>query len=142
MNRASPRPGDLIHVVRSHWSALKDGEWLRVCEQPGWAKIGEEVFVAPRQQVRTFWGPDHGPPDGIKPEHMSTSGGPFRTVRIEEFEGLECGGSGIDFFWYWLDFPRADGGMERTVKVAIWRCQLLVDQHYRRCREFEIGGER
>ena len=142
MNRVFPKPGDLILVTRSEWYALKDGEWLRVCEKPGWMKAGEEVYVAPRQQVRTFWGPDNGPPDGIKPERMSTSGGPFKTVPIEELEGLKHGGSGIDVFWCWVDYPRAGGGMERPVTVAIWRCQLLVNHHHRLCQQFVNGGER
>jgi len=142
MVRVIPKPGDLIQVVQSEWYALKDGEWLRVCERPGWVTSDEQIYVAPRFKVRTFWGPDSGPPDGFKPERMSTSGGPFRTVPMDEFEGLEYGGTGIDDFWHWVDYPRAGGGMERRVSVGIWRCQLLIDQYHRRCQEFATGGGR
>ena len=44
MNRVFPKPGDLILVTRSEWYALKDGEWLRVCEKPGWMKAGETDY--------------------------------------------------------------------------------------------------
>ena len=73
----SPVPGDLIVVECSGWYALADGELLRVCECDGWATPGRDIYVAPRNQVRTFWGPEFGPPDGSQPLQMSTSGGPF-----------------------------------------------------------------
>lgn len=141
MKRSIPLPGDLIQVAKSEWYALRDEGWLRVCEHPGWTKDGEELYVAPRFQVRTFWGPDFGPPDGVKPLRMSTSGGPFRTVRLTELEGLEPDEPAIDVFWCWQDRPRAAGGVERSVEVFIWKCRLLADAHYRRCREFQEGGE-
>jgi hypothetical protein len=131
MKRFIPIPGDLIIVEFSEWYALKDGEKLRVCENAGWIDEGEEILVAPRHQVNTFWGPDYGPPDGIKQLHMSTSGGPFKTVRIKALEGLELIGEEDDRFWCWQDRPRAKGGMDRIVTVALWRMALLVDDHYR-----------
>ncbi len=127
MNREGPRPGDLIHVVRSQWSALNDGEWLRVCEQPYWAQDGQELNVAPRQRVRVFRGPDHGPPDGITPEHVRTSGGPFLTVGIEELVGLKRRCTATDIFWCWRDQPRAGDEMDRPVNVTIWCCQRLAN---------------
>lgn len=131
MRRFIPIPGDLIIVEFSEWYALKDGEKLRVCENAGWIDEGEEILVAPRHQVNTFWGPDYGPPDGIKQLHMSTSGGPFKTVRIKALEGLELVGEEDDRFWCWQDRPREKGGMDRIVTVALWRMALLVDDHYR-----------
>lgn len=131
MKRFIPIPGDLIIVEFSEWYALKDGEKLRVCENAGWIDEGEEILVAPRHQVNTFWGPDYGPPDGIKQLHMSTSGGPFKTVRIKALEGLELIDEEDDRFWCWQDRPRANGGMDRIVTVALWRLALLVDDHYR-----------
>ncbi len=129
--RRIPEPGDLIAVERSEWYALRDGQRLRVCEATGWATPGEELFVAPRQAVSTFWGPNHGPPDGIKPEYMSTSGGPFQTLRLNQLEGLRCIGTEVDRFWCWQDRPRAGGGADRLVEVAVWQLPLLVDRHYR-----------
>ena len=84
-----PEPGDLIQVEKSRWYALGDGERLRVCEPTGWMLMGEEIFVAPRANVSTFWGPNHGPPDGEKPEFMSTSGGPFRTWTKEQMRAAK-----------------------------------------------------
>lgn len=137
---AMPRCGDLIQVLRSEWYALKDGEWLRVCERPAWMQEEQAILVAPRHQVRTFWGPNIGPPDGIKPEQRSTSGGPFRTVHREHFQGLRFGGPGLDVFWCWNDVPRAGGGRERLMNINVWQCELLIDEHYRRCQEFVRGG--
>ncbi len=130
MKRSVPSPGDLIIVERSEWYALKDGERLRVCEHAGWINPAEELFVAPRNQVNTFWGPQSGPPDGKKPETMSTSGGPFKTVRLEELHGLERIGAETDQFWCWKDRPRANGGLDRTVEVSVWRLPVLPDGHY------------
>ena len=113
MKRFIPIPGDLIIVEFSEWYALKDGEKLRVCENCEWLNAGEELYVAPRHQVDTFWGPEFGPPNGYKPMEMSTSGGPFKTVNIKAHEGLELIGSESDSFWCWLDRPRASGGMDR-----------------------------
>ena len=127
MNREGPQPGDLIHVVRSQWSALNDGEWLRVCEQPYWTEDGKELNVAPRQQVRVFCGPDHGSPDGITPEHVSTSGGPFLTVGIEELVGLKRRCTATDIFWCWRDRPSAGDEMDRPVNVTIWCCRRLAN---------------
>ena len=82
MKRFIPIPGDLNVVDLSEWFVLKDGERLRVCEPFDWMETGEEIHVAPRHQVSTFWGPSFGEPDGYKPMHMSTSGGPFKTVKV------------------------------------------------------------
>ena len=131
MKRFVPIPGDLIIVEFSEWYALKDGEKLRVCENCEWMDIGEELYVAPRQQVKTFWGPDFGHPDGRKPERMSTSGGPFKTIKINELVGIELIGTEEDLFWHWQDRPRAAGGMDRIVEVAVWRLPILPDDHYR-----------
>ena len=131
MKRFIPIPGDLIIVEFSEWYALKDGEKLRVCEDAGWIEVGEELFVAPRHQVNTFWGPSFGPPDGVKPMAMSTSGGPFNTIKIKDLAGLELIGEEEDRFWCWQDRPRSGGGMDRVVKVALWRLPLLPDAHYR-----------
>ena len=131
MKRFIPIPGDLIIVEFSEWYALKDGERLRVCENCGWMDIGEEIYVAPRHQVDTFWGPDFGQPDGRKPETMSTSGGPFKTIKIKELVGIELIGTEEDRFWQWQDQPRAAGGMDRIVEVAVWRLPVLPDDHYR-----------
>ena len=112
MKRFIPIPGDLIIVDFSEWYALKDGERLRVCENCQWIDVGEELYVAPRNQVTTFWGPDYGQPDGTSSMEMSTSGGPFKTIRIKDLERLELIGSETDTFWCWIDRPRAAGGME------------------------------
>lgn len=104
--------------------------------QVGWVEEGEELFVAPRQQIHTFWGPSFGPPNGIKPLEMSTSGGPFKTLKINELQGLELIGSEPDWFWCWKDRPRAGGGMRRLVEVAVWRLPVLPDSHYRELRQF------
>lgn len=131
MKRFIPHPGDLIIVDFSEWYALKDGEKLRVCENCEWIAVGEELYVAPRHQVKTFWGPDYGPPNGNTPMEMSTSGGPFKTVKIKELDGLELIGEEDDLFWCWKDGPRGAGGMDRLVTVALWRLPVLPDSHYR-----------
>ena len=131
-----PIPGDLIIVEFSEWYALKDGERLRVCENCQWIDVGEELYVAPRNQVTTFWGPDYGQPDGTSSMEMSTSGGPFKTIKIKELERLELVGSETDTFWCWIDKPRAAGGMDRHVEVALWRLPVLPDSHYRELRSF------
>ncbi len=136
MKRFIPIPGDLIIVEFSEWYALKDGERLRVCEHAGWTEVGEELHVAPRHQVNTFWGPNYGPPDEFKDEEMSSSGGPFKSVKIKELEGIELIGSEEDTFWCWLDRPCAGGGMDRMVEVALWRLPVLPDSHYRELRQF------
>ncbi len=136
MKRFIPIPGDLIIVEFSEWYALKDGEKLRVCENYEWTEVGEELHVAPRHQVDTFWGPNYGPPDGYKPMAMSTSGGPFKLIRIKELEGLELIGEQEDRFWCWQDWPRAGGGTDRMVKVALWRLQILPDSHYRELKAY------
>lgn len=135
MSHNLPVPGDLILVERSEWYALNDGGRLRVCENAGWITPGEELNVAPRNQVRTFWGPSHGLPDGLKSESMSTSGGPFNTIKVAQLAGLTKIGLASDSFWCWQDFPRAGGGAERIVEVTLWSLPLLIDAHYRRCRE-------
>ena len=89
MSYEIPMPGDLIDVGDSEWYAIRSGEQLRVCEQPGWASLGRDIFVVPRKQSKTFWGPSYGPPDGRKPETMSTSGGPFKTVTLVMVPKLE-----------------------------------------------------
>lgn len=134
MKRFIPIPGDLIIVEFSEWYALKDSEKLRVCENAGWIDEGEEILVAPRHQVNTFWGPDYGPPDGIKQLHMSTSGGPFKTVRVKALEGLQLIGEQEDTFWCWQDRPRAGGGQDWKAVVAVWQVAILPDDHYRNLR--------
>jgi hypothetical protein len=138
MKRFIPIPGDLIVVEKSQWYALKDGERLRVCENVEWIEHGEEIYVAPRHQVSTFWGPEHGPPDGYLPIVMSTSGGPFKTVRIKDLEGLELIGEEEDTFWCWEGWPRADGGVDRKVTVAVWRVKLLPDAHYQELQAYGL----
>lgn len=138
MKRFIPIPGDIIVVERSEWYALKDGERLRVCENCDWIEVGEKIYVAPRHQVSTFWGPEHGPPDGRLPVSMSTSGGPFKTVRVKDLEGLELIGEEEDTFWCWEDWPRAGGGVTRMVNVALWRVKLLPDAHYQKLQEYGL----
>ncbi len=122
-----PQPGDLILVERSEWYALRDGELLRVCENAGWVTPGRDIFVAPRHQVRTFWGPDYGPPDGLKPIHMSTSGGPFKSITLSLIAPLERIGTRVDSFWRWQDRPRAAGGVEYEQEVTVWKLACLPD---------------
>ncbi len=124
---AMPQPGDLILVERSDWYALKDGELLRVCENAGWVTPERDIFVAPRHQVRTFWGPNFGPPDGQKPIHMSTSGGPIKTISLSLIAPLERSGSQLDTFWRWRDWPRAAGGIEYQQEVSVWKLTWLPD---------------
>lgn len=140
MKRFIPIPGDLIIVDMSEWYALKDGERLRVCEPFEWMETGEEIQVAPRHQVSTFWGPSFGEPDGYMPMHMSTSGGPFKTVKIKELEGLTLVEETEDTFWHWQDTPREAGGVDYAVRVALWRLPLLPDEHYRELRELREYG--
>jgi hypothetical protein len=130
MKRHYPLPGDLIVVEKSEWYALKDGEMLRVCEQAGWTVVGRDMYVAPRSQVRTFWGPDHGPPDGKKRERISTSGGPFNTVTLAIVPGLVLFDSKLDEFWHWKDWPRSGGGVEYQREVAVWRLPFLPDSSW------------
>jgi hypothetical protein len=122
-----PQPGDLILVERSEWYALQDGELLRVCENAGWVTPGRDIFVAPRHQVRTFWGPDFGSPDGEKPLHMSTSGGPFKSITLSLISPLERIGTRVDSFWRWQDRPRAGGGVEYEQEVTVWKLACLPD---------------
>ena len=122
-----PMPGDLIDVVDSEWYALKAGGQLRVCEQPGWAVEGRDIYVVPRQQSMTFWGPTYGPPDGMKPEKMSTSGGPFKTITVVMVPKLELIEATQDWFWHWQDWPRAGGGVDYLREVARWRLSVLPD---------------
>jgi hypothetical protein len=123
----APQPGDLILVERSGWYALQDGELLRICEDPGWATAGRDIFVAPRKQVRTFWGPNYGEPDGIKPIYMSTSGGPFKTITLSRIAPLERWRTQLDMFWRWRDRPRAGGGLEYQRAVTVWKLDWLPD---------------
>ena len=132
METQFPRPGDLIQVVRSEWYALKDGQRLRVCEVPGWIDEGEAIYVTPRDGVRTFWGPFIGPPDGVKREYMSTSGGPFKTIPLTDADGLTSIGKELDWFWHWRDCFRAGGGgVDYQQEVTVWTLPLLVDRQYR-----------
>jgi len=124
---ATPLPGDLILIEQSQWYALQSGELLRVCEWTGWTTRGRDIYVAPRKQVRTFWGPDYGAPDGRKPIHMSTSGGPFKTITLSQVAPMERMGTQLDTFWRWLDRPRAAGGLEYQQEVTVWRLALLPD---------------
>ena len=132
-----PRPGDLINVDFSEWEALPDGDRLRVCESTDWIDEDSEIRVAPRQKVKTFWGPATGLLDGTKPMVMSTSGGPFKNVRLANLEALERIGQVEDRFWCWSDVPRANGGIERVVTVTLWRAVVLVDGHF---RAFKASG--
>jgi hypothetical protein len=122
-----PQPGDLILVERSEWYALRNGELLRVCENAGWVTPGRDIFVAPRHQVRTFWGQDFGPPDGQKPMHMSTSGGPFKSITLSLIAPLQRIGMRVDSFWRWKDWPRAGGGVEYDQEVSVWKLACLPD---------------
>ena len=122
-----PQPGDLILVERSEWYALRDGGLLRVCENAGWTTPGRDIYVAPRHQVRTFWGPDCGSPDGRKPLHMSTSGGPFKSITLSLISPLERIGTRVDSFWRWQDWPRAGGGVDYEQEVTVWKLALLPD---------------
>ena len=131
-----PQPGHLILVQRSEWYALADGEMLRVCEIPCWIENDSAIYVAPRRQVRTFWGPANGAPDGVKPMEMSTSGGPFKTVPAEELDGLEQHGTLRDSFWHWQDWPRAGGGVEYEREVTLWQLPLLIDHHHRKTERY------
>lgn len=130
MNRLIPIPGDLIIVESSQWYALKDGQRLRVCEHLDWIDLGEELTVAPRHQVNTFWGPEHGPLRERLPMSMSTSGGPFKTVKIKELQGLELVGEEEDTFWCWQHEPLTGGCITRKVIVAVWRIKLLTDDYF------------
>jgi hypothetical protein len=123
-----PQPGDLILVERSEWYALQDGGLLRVCEWEPWTTKGRDIYVAPRHQVRTFWGPNSGAPDGLKPIYMSTSGGPFRTITLSQIAPLEPLGTRLDTFWRWLDRPRAAGGIEYQQEVNYWKLAWLPDK--------------
>ena len=125
---SGPQPGDLILVERSAWYALRDGELLRVCECDGWATPGRDIYVAPRHQVRTFWGPNFGEPDGIQPVYMSTSGGPFKTITLSLMAPLERLRSQLDLFWRWRDRPRAGGGVEYQQEVTLWKLAWLPDE--------------
>ena len=138
MRKKFPVPGDLIIVDKSEWYGLPDGGKLRVCESGAWIDERSEIRTAPRSQVNTFWGLDHGQPDGIKPEHMSTSGGPFKSIPFEDLQGIELIGTEVDRFWCWVDRPRAAGGMDRIVEVRLWRLPLLIDAHYRNCLSYGI----
>ena len=121
----TPQPGDLILVECSQWYALQDGELLRICEPAGWITSGREIYVAPRRQVRTFWGPDHGSPDGIQPLRMSTSGGPFKSITLDLIAPLERVERRLDQFWHWVDWPRAGGGWEYQREITLWKLALL-----------------
>ncbi len=96
MKKKIPIPGDLIIVEKSEWYALSDGQRLRVCETGGWIDPNKAIYTVPRRQANTFWGPNHGFPDGIKPEYMSTSGGPFKSIPFENLDGIELVGKEVD----------------------------------------------
>ena len=131
-----PEPGDLILVDRSEWYALKDGQRLRVCEVPGWITDGSAIYVAPRHQVRTFWGPNYGQPDDSKPMEMSTSGGPFKTIAKSDLQGLNAESRVSDQFWHWHDWPRAGGGVDYECEVTLWRLPRLIDRHFRQMERY------
>ena len=89
---------------------------------------GRDIYVAPRNQVRTFWGPDFGSPDGDKPLHMSTSGGPFKSITLSLISPLEriahtsryrsgAGRTGHG--------PAAD--VEYQQEVTVWKLSWLPD---------------
>ena len=78
--------------------------------------------------MRTFWGPEFGPPGGTKRLHMSTSGGPFKTITLSLIEPLERLGTQLDTFRHWRDWPRAGGGVEYQREVTVWKLALLPDR--------------
>ncbi len=128
-----PNTSDLIIVDVSEWYALKDGERLRVCEPIEWMEIGEEIHVLPRHQASTFWGPSYGEPDGYKPMHMSTSGGPFKTLKIKELKGLTLVEETEDTFWHWQDTPRASGAWNTRSKLLYGdyrSCQMNTTESF------------
>ena len=128
MTPSFPKPGDLILVAKSNWYGLPDGAYLRVCEQPGWSIRGRDIFVAPRAQVSTFWGPNYGPPGPDTRDHMSTSGGPFKTLTLKALPTLEYVGLQRDHFWHWQDWPRAGGGVTYEREVTVWKLSELPDE--------------
>jgi hypothetical protein len=60
--------------------------------------------------------------------HMSTSGGPFRTITLSRVAPLERLGTRLDTFWRWLDRPRAAGSMEYQQEVTLWKLAWLPDR--------------
>lgn len=127
MENRYPIPGDLILVEQSEWYALKSGELLRVCEKPGWAITGRDIYVVPRSNANSFWGPDCGPPDGKKREKLSTSGGPFLTATLLLLPPLEFIEKRNDTFWCWKEWPLAGGGMDYEREVSVWKLSILPD---------------
>ena len=120
-----PKPGDLIEVVASDWYALPDGGKLMVVEPGSWT-YPNEIYVVPRSGCSVFFGPNYGPPRPGTNSVMSTSGGPFRAVKIDNaFERI---GDVENKFWCWQDRPRAGGGMDYTMKVTLWKLERLVEE--------------
>ena len=137
--QSQPVPGDLIAVEKSEWYALPDGGVLRVCEFPGWTTPGFDIYVAPRHAIRTFWGPNHGAPDGRKRIYMSSSGGPFKTITLSRIAALERTGRQLDWFWRWQDYPRAAGGIDYQQEVTTWKLSLLPDTGTYACEAEEVS---
>lgn len=142
MERSIPIPGDLIIVEFSEWYALKDYQKLRVCEHCGWHIVGEDLYVASQAQVSTFRGPANGPPDGEQPMKMSTSGGPFKTVKIRDLNGLKLIGVEEDASWCWQDQPRHMGQLTYRCRVALWQLPVFPDAHYRELKSFGVKTHR
>ena len=121
-----PRPGDLILLHHSEWYAVPDGGVLRVCEEMGWAEPTRELVVAPRHRVTTFRGPFAGRWSRNTACRMSTSGGPFRKVAVDELRGLWRWGPVSDRFWRWQDVPRAGGGIAYRAVVTLWSVRRIA----------------
>jgi hypothetical protein len=134
MNKDIPKPGDLIEVLESQWYGVQAGGMLRVCESTHLLDPENQLLIAPRSRVKTFWGPETGPPDGSCSLSMITSGGPFKTVQIEDLESITRIGQRYDTFWCWKDIPRPRGGMDHYVQVSVWRLPMLRDNHGREPR--------
>ena len=130
MNSDYPQPGDLILAQQSEWYALKGGQYLRVCEQPGWAIPGRDIYVAPRKNVRSFWGPSYGAPDGTKVEELRTSGGPFLTATLALLPTPMFVERRSDQFWHWKDWPRSGGGVEYQREISLWHLTVLPEPAY------------
>lgn len=64
----------------------------------------------------------HRPLDG---SYISCSGGP---IPITSAERLTYAGSTEQRFWHWKDRPRANGGVDYTLTVALWHWDGLNDK--------------
>lgn len=118
-----PQPGDLIDVAKSEWYAVKDGDRVQVVE-PFWAPTRQEFTICPVTECRSFWGPSRGPATYTEQDRMSTSGGPFKTLNVEDLD-LEYVGPVRHKFWCWKDIPRANGGEDYFREVSLWKLKQL-----------------